>query len=249
VILALALALAVSGPAQAQDADGRIRGAVQSYTAGDYEAAAQSWQSLVDEGYATGDLYYNLGNARYRAGDLAGAILSWRRAALLAPRDGDIEANLTRARRQTVDRLEVSPPLSPFFWREMLSLSEQGLAAAWLAGLLLSLGVAQRMRPGLPLGIPGLLVGVPAVLLAASTWSGQRELNRRPGGVVLAPQVDVRSAAGDAAGVVVFQLHEGAEVQIRERLGDYAQISLPDDRRGWVADAELGIIDPRLPMP
>ncbi len=221
----------------------------RAYAEGDYAGAAAAWDELVDGGHASGDIYYNLGNAYYRAGDLGRAILSWRRAELLAPRDGDIEANLERARRETSDRLEAPSRVTPFFWREMLSLREQGLAAAWLLGLLLSLGVVQRLRPGLPLAIPALLTGAPAALLALGAWAGLRELERRPGAVVLADRVAVRSAAGDAAGVVVFELHEGAEVQVRERFGDYAQIGLPDDRRGWLEIADLGLVDPGQPMP
>jgi len=239
----LVVGAALAGPEE------HLRAGNDAYTAGDYAAAGESWGALLADGHITGDVYYNLGNAWYRDGDLGRAVLSWRRAHTLLPRDGDVEANLERARRETIDRMDAPSRVTPFFWTEMLSLSEQGHAAAWLIGLLLSLGVAQRVRPNLPLGIPGVMVGAPAVLLAVGTWAGVRELNRTPAGVVLAEAVEVRSAAGDVAGVVVFELHAGAEVQIRERFGDYAQISLPDDRRGWIAEVELGIVDPRLPMP
>ena len=247
--LLVLLALSLSGVALAGSPEDQLRAGNEAYTAGSYTEAAASWTGLLDDGHVTGDVYYNLGNAWYREGDLGRAMLAWRRAATLVPRDGDVEANLERARRETVDRLDAPSRVTPFFWTEMLSLSEQGHAAAWLLGLLLTLGIAQRVRPGLPLGIPGVLVGAPAVLLAVGTWVGVRDLNRTPAGVVLFEAVEVRSAAGEAGGVVLFELHAGAEVQIRERFGDYAQISLPDERRGWLAEAELGIVDPRLPMP
>lgn len=244
MIAAALVAVALAGAPEELLRDGN-----QAYAAGDYAAAAQAWGALANGEHATGDVYYNLGNAHYRAGDLGRAILAWRRAELLSPRDGDIEANLERGRRETTDRLDAPSRVTPFFWREMLSLKEQGTAAAWLVGLLLSLGVAQRLRPGLPLGIPGLLLGAPAALLAVGTWAGVRSLNRTPGAVVMAERVEVRSAAGDAAGVVVFELHEGAEVQVRDRFGEYVQIGLPDERRGWMEAADLGLVDPRLPMP
>jgi hypothetical protein len=52
-----------------------------------------------------------------------------------------------------------------------------------------------------------------------------------------------------AGGVVLFTLHAGAEVNVRERVGAQALIALPDDRVGWVPLHTLGLVDPRLPFP
>lgn len=246
LLLAWLLAAAHAAP------EALLERANSAYLEGDYAASAETFEALISAGHESGDLYYNLGNARYREGETGRAILAWRRAILLSPRDGDAEANLARARRETTDRLDAagaSPAFRPFFWEDSLSLSEQGWSAALLLGIFFSLFAARRLRPGLSVGIPALACGVGGGLLAASAWWGLRALSVSPGAVVLAERVEVRSAAGSASGVVVFALHEGAEVTARDQLGGYTQIALPDGRRGWMEAGALGVVDPRLPMP
>ena len=63
------------------------------YDAGEYEAAIESYSTLVQRGVVDAHLYYNLGNAYYKAGMLGPAMLFYERAARLAPRDEDIAEN------------------------------------------------------------------------------------------------------------------------------------------------------------
>ena len=51
--------------------------------------------------------------------------------------------------------------------------------------------------------------------------------------IVLTDKIDVRSAPG-TAGTVVFTLHEGVKVQIKDRSGTWAKIKLADGKVGWL---------------
>lgn len=218
----------------------------QAYVDGDFEQAAETWTALIEAGHPTGDLYYNLGNALYRDGRAAHAMLAWRRAETLSPRDGDVMANLDRARRQVQDRLEDDSGPGLFFWQATLSTGEQGWLAACLWGLLGLLGVASRLRRELALGLPAALIGLPATLLALSTVSA---LAAPVGGVVLADAVEVRSAGGEASGVVLFALHAGAEVTLGDSLGTWRLVALPDGRKGWLPAGAVGVVDAAAPIP
>lgn len=222
--------------------------AVEQYLSGDYAASARSGQELVDAGLVNADIYYNLGNALFRRDDLAGAILAWRRAELLAPRDGDIDANLAHARLSTLDRIDRDQPSSgALFWRESLSPVEQCWGAAFFVGLLGILGLVRRRQPDANVAIGALLCAVPAALLTISTLAELRDLSDSPDGVVQVQRVEVRSAG--SGGVVLFELHAGAEVELRERVADQVQVALPDGRRGWVAADAVGVVDPWAPWP
>lgn len=240
--LALAL-LGLAAPASAAEPEE----AVAATVAGNFPRAEEVGRALLAEGVVNGDVYYNLGIALYQQERLPEAVLAWRRAAVLAPRDGDIGANLDRARRQLRDRLDPPEPGGALFWRHSLSPGEQTWGAALLLGLVGALGLAGRLRPGLPLGIPALLAGVPGLLLALGAGVSWRELARQPGAVVLAEGVEVRSTGEQ--GVLLFELHAGAEVQRLALVGEMAQIALGDGRRGWVPAAALGVVDPRAPLP
>lgn len=221
--------------------------ALAALVAGDYAESSRLHVEAVNGGAVSGDIYYNLGVSLYRQDAIPEAILAWRRAAVLAPRDGDIVMNLSYARRRTQDRIEAPALDSWMFWRSSFSFSEQGWAAALFLSALGALGVVWRLRPEAPVGIPALLVGVPALALCVSTAAELAALDDRPGAVVLAAELPARSEG--AGGVVLFTLHAGAEVTVRERVGGQALIALPDDRVGWVPLDALGLVDPRLPFP
>src|SRR5688500_8636546 len=68
------------------------------YEKGDYAGAAAGYQSVVQSGKASAEVYFNLGNAHFKNGQIGKAIASYRRAQELTPRDPDIRANLNFAR-------------------------------------------------------------------------------------------------------------------------------------------------------
>ena len=82
------------------------------YQEGDFEGALSSYLRVVEAGFESGEVYYNIGNAYFKVGDLARAILYYERARRLRPGDEDVLANLDLARSLTVDEIE---PL-PTFW-------------------------------------------------------------------------------------------------------------------------------------
>jgi tetratricopeptide (TPR) repeat protein len=130
---AAVMGAAMPSPAVESAADGVdfARG-LELYEAGEFSAAAASFNSWLrlHPGDASG--WYNAGTAAYRAGDRGGAIWAWLRATRLAPRDGDIRHNL-RVAGADAAAARVAPP-------DRLSTEERKLAAAigwWLliAGL------------------------------------------------------------------------------------------------------------------
>ena len=181
MILWCFLGLALANPASMLEA------ANDHYLAGEYAAAAQGYGTLIQTGHASGDLYYNLGNARYREGELAQAVLAWKRAEWLLPRDGDILANLDRARGQAVDGIATDSGPRIYFLSRMLSVGEQAWAAAWLLGLLGLLFGWRRARAGASLSIPVVLLGVPGALLLVSAAGEMHRQTRQTPAVLVAP--------------------------------------------------------------
>ena len=72
----------------------------QYYQKQQYESAIQSYSKVLNEGYESAELYYNLGNAYYREGKLGYAILNYERALKLSPGDDDIQHNLSTCKFQ-----------------------------------------------------------------------------------------------------------------------------------------------------
>jgi len=90
----------------------------------DYLESARLFESILKDGFQSGVVYYNLGNAYYRAGEYGRAILNYRKAKLFRPRDPYLAANLQQAISMAPGRLVDKP--KPWwnhvlFWNEWLS--------------------------------------------------------------------------------------------------------------------------------
>ena len=59
------------------------------YDAGNFSAAAATYQQEIHAGHYSSDLFFNLGNTYYRLGDLGRAVINYQRALLLEPRHAE----------------------------------------------------------------------------------------------------------------------------------------------------------------
>jgi tetratricopeptide (TPR) repeat protein len=90
----------------------------------EFRESAYVLESMVDDGFRNGAVYYNLGNAYYRAGEFGRAILNYRKAKPFRPRDPLLEANLQQARLASPGKLAQPPKpwwLHVLFWTESLA--------------------------------------------------------------------------------------------------------------------------------
>lgn len=219
----------------------------QAYQDGDYPAAIAAYRAVIEGGWVSADLEYNLGNAYFKAGELGPAILHWERALERAPGDQDVEANLALARSLTTDAVE---PL-PEFWlfsviRWWVDLLPRGLLIGLVAtGWLMASGgfvarVLSRsmnaewaaswiMRVGL-----GIVVVLGANLVVREVGLGQPDR-----AVVMADVAPVRSAPADEDDLTLFEIHEGTRVRIDDRAGAWVEVVLDDGKVGWLPSSVL----------
>lgn len=220
------------------------------YQEGDFSGAAGRYAALLEGGYESAAVYYNLGNAHFRLGEVAEAVLSYERAARLDPGDEDIRANLALVNRMLQDRIEPLPRfwlLSVFDW--WMALVPPGWLEAAAAGCYVVLGAAVLL---MVLGRPGgwsaatrraaYAGAVGTLILGATLLVRETGLGRPERAVVMAPEASVLSAPSDDGGLTVFTLHEGTTVRVDRRAGDWAEIVLADGRVGWLRLALLEVI-------
>jgi len=246
--LALAAAVAVATPASAQDEI--VQRGNEAYQQGDYRAAIDAYEAVIEAGFVSAGLEYNLGNAYFKVGALGPAILHWERARRRAPGDEDIRANLELARSLTVDAVE---PLPRFWLLSVLDWWIDLLPRGWLLGLVaagwlaVNGGVVLRIlgRAGCAPGLGRALVlggAVVVVVLAPSLVVRGAGWGRTDRAVILADAVPVRSAPAAEDDLTLFEVHEGTRVRIDQRAGEWAEVVLDDGKVGWVPLTVMEII-------
>src|SRR5262249_51298460 len=111
-----------------------------------YAEAAAQYEQILNDGLASGNVYFNLGNAYFKAGDVGRAILAYERARRLIPGDPDLMANLGYAPSLAGAAEE------PSVWQRLLfpvagrfSSDALLLAASTLWALLVALLIAARL--------------------------------------------------------------------------------------------------------
>ena len=223
----------------AQDAD-------SLYRLKDYQGAAAGYEAVISDGFASADLYYNLGNCYYRTGQMGLAILNYERALRLEPGMSDARQNLELANSKTTDRITVLPRLfivnwyialithlSPKSWRLIVCVLFFFACAATVV-ILLSRRINLRKGALAALILSGVLLIVSVWLLLASTT----HFNKRAEAIVMESSLSVKSSP-ELQSVDKLILHEGTKVTISESLSGWLKITLADGTTGWCQEEYL----------
>ncbi len=217
-----------------------------NYMSGNYEMAIKDYQSVVDSGYESAELYYNLGNAYYKSNKFTMALVNYEKASLLDPDDKEIQNNLEMARQLAVDKIDKLPEFLPKSWyRQFIGLfkTDQWAYISMITfplSLLLFLVYFFVRRIGLRKAAFWLALVVMLISVSAFIFSYNRKklVYDNSYAIIITPSVTIKSSP-DESGTELFQLHEGTKVEIIDQLGDWKEIKLSDGNVGWLKMSDL----------
>ncbi len=231
----------------ANDLQERVMEGNEQYLKGEYEAAVESYRSVIDSGYASAELYYNLGNAYYKSHDITMALVNYERAHILDPRDKEIQHNLEVAREFVVDRIEALPEF--FLRRAYVNFIKLLDADIWAVMSLASFAVSLLLllfyffskrigirKLGFWTGILFLFISISTLFFASRQ---NRFTTRHNQALILTPSVTIKSSPDETSGTDLFLLHEGTKVTVEDELGDWSEVVLSDGNRGWLKESDL----------
>ncbi len=220
------------------------------YQANDFPGALEAYETVLQAGFESPDLHYNLGNAYFKTGSLGNSILSYERALRLDPGDPDIRANLDLARSLTADEIEPLPRfwvLSVLSWWTNLLPRGALLLTVVLTYTLAAASLCIRIlsRSATPARVGTWLLvgsGVVFLLFGATLLGRDGVFGGADWGIVMAEEVSVRSAPAAEDDLTLFRIHEGTKVRLDQEMELWSEIVLEDGRVGWVPSDVLGII-------
>ncbi len=248
-ILFIVIMVLLSTIAYADSSESLFEQANKLYSEGKYVEATQAYESIVNNGYESANLFFNLGNSYYKQGLLPNAIINFERAIKLSPKDKDILFNLELSYAQTIDQLEQVPEffLKTWYLSFMESLSGNTWAIISLVGFILFLVAVlvyflavnlSVKKVGFYLGILLLAGSIASISFSLSTY---QEKVKSKSAIVFSPAAMVKGSP-DKSGIDLFLLHEGTKIMVRDSLELWYQIKLTDGNEGWVEKRQVEII-------
>ncbi len=212
----------------------------QAYKLGEYDSAKTIYSEIVNNGFKSSELFYNLGNAHFKNGNLPAAILYYERALRINQIDKDAIYNLEVANSFIADKIEPKPKLFIAEWWAKLSntLSMNGWAIMFLLSLCLTCVSFGLFLMGTNMALKQLSFILTFILLLVTIISftlgkESKELNEQHSAIVFSPSVNVKSEP-DIKSTVQFVIHEGLKVEIVTEDENWVRINISDGNSGWI---------------
>jgi len=222
------------------DVQQRFNAANSQYNETNYSRAIELYESILDDGFESVSLYYNLGNTYFRQNYIGQSVWAYNKAIKLNSRDKDLIHNLNVANSRVKDRIML--PQEYFFIniyngiKNLMNLNEWILISS--ISFLLSTILFFLMRV-FQLGyslIPKILnifliltFFQHLILLDFFLNNDQVDM-----GVLIENQVAVRSGPFSLDDNIIVKINEGILTQVGQLQNDWVEITLLDGTRGWI---------------
>ncbi len=238
LIIAVLFSLFLWGNASA-DLKEDFNSGVAAYNQGNYEQALNIFEAVLDSGYVSPELYYNLGNSYYKTGQKGMAVASYLQAQRLAPRNEDIRANLHFVRSTLRDKIEDSLQNPIWEFVKDSSFYFKTNEITWITftlylviiGFLIFMVIYRRKN----IAVLSILFTVLFLLVVSiSLLAINININyHTPRAVITQPEVDILAGPG-AISEVRFTAHEGLTFQILKQQSGYYEGIFANKLKGWI---------------
>ncbi len=229
--------------------DSLYTSAGNAYSEGRFEQALADYQSIVELGVTSADLYYNMGNAAFRSNKLGYAVLYYEKALKLDPSHEEAGKNLDYVSQYKEDQLEQVPELFIRTWirlgYQLFSLRTWSTLALIFFALLLGSILIYIFSSRLSLKKTGFFTGLVTLLFFALSITAaihrNTEMVAPDSAVIIMPSVVVKSSPS-LSGTDLFVLHEGTQIRVDDHVGSWREIRISDGRVGWIPSDALAMI-------
>lgn len=207
------------------------------YEQANYDEAIKQYNSILESGWESGNLYYNLGNCYFKKGKLGQAIFYYEKARRLIPLDKDLESNYEYALSLIKSGSVVSKATLPIrLWHNFFEkITIDGLAALlsiFFIGILISILISLFFKAVKKQAlIFAIFLGLCFVAGLAGLKGKISLLNKEA--IVVAEQVEAKFEPRNS-GTIYFTLYEGMRVEVVEFRDNWRKVKRQDNKSGWV---------------
>lgn len=223
---------------------------IKYYNEGEYGKAISSFMTILENGQHSSSLYFNLGNSFYKINDVANSIFYYEKALLLSPNDKDIVDNLSFSKNMLIDKIEILPTnqLKQFsnYVLGLLNVNKWlylGLIILYISALFFLLYFFNSKSS---LKKKYFIASIVSLFFAVFFFSAgiTKNLNQKSNlfAIIFDEKIDFRSEPNYRS-EVLFNLHEGTKVLIKEELNDWVFVEIQDGNKGWIETQSIKKIE------
>ncbi len=241
IALIASLALAQYTPSEAKSLFDEANAA---YAEGNYPAAEAKLTKLVDSGFGSATVLYNLGTVFLAAGDLGPAALFLERASRAGAGGDDLATNLKLLSERQGDSVVGEHAAPPFWQRLAVAVDEREVSIAfliawWSACILLTAWWNLRGRVArVPIAVAALVLFAASAMLFGSAVNAAYFRRNVTEAIVMTKEASVLAFPLEQS-KAAFEVHAGLKVQVLEQSGGYSHIRLANALQGWVSAESL----------
>lgn len=226
-----------------------LKDAEKAYDSKNFKISIHHYQKLINEGYKSYQLYFNLGNSYYRNNELGKAIYYYELASKSNPADDDIKINLAIAASKTIDKVNskenffitaiktnILLSFSTFTW-SIFTISFISLASI-LFFIFINSNIILIKR------ISFIGTCFCFILFTLSYFLGYTSLKSKSENkfaIITSKEIKILNEP-TISGISKFNLHEGTKIRIVENKGEWILIKLDNGNEGWIKTTDVGII-------
>jgi len=219
------------------------------YTNGNYENAVLGYLDILESGFESAELYFNIGNTFYKLNNIPESNFYYEKAKSISPNDNDILTNLSFAQNLRIDKIEKLPitELQNLKLSILDLLSEKGWSVSlitliWLMCFSFILYIVSNNSK-----FKRLFFSISIVFLILSSLTiyinfEKKKLNEIKYAIVYDKEIEVWSEPNNIS-ELKFLLHEGTKVKQLDIIQDWVNIQLENGTLGWIQLSSLKTLD------
>ena len=231
---------------KAQNPEELLAKANTLYNESAYDSAAVVYESIINKGYSSSTLFYNLGNTYYKIGNYPLSIYYYEKSLKLDPKNEDTKHNIEIAQAFISDKIESVPEFFVKTWWK--NISDSFSINVWSVITLVGLGalliclffyITARTRVlKKSMFFIGLILIILNICSFSITIKKSNYIKSQNEGIIVTPTITVKSSPSSSS-VDLFVLHEGSKVKILDHADNWDKIKIGNGSTGWLPSSTI----------
>lgn len=219
------------------------------YNQGEFQLAIDAYESILERGEHSTEIYFNLANAYYKINNIPSSIYNYEKALILNPNDTEVINNFNFAKKMTIDEITITPEVgftkiyhnlvNTFSFDTWSKIAVTGVIVFVILFILYYFAQSTNFKR---LSFVSSFVGVVIALFSLFMAFQKNSVdNKYSQAIIFAKAIDIKSEP-NIDGSTLFRLHEGTKVKILDNLSGWNYIEIADGLKGWIPANNLKVL-------